>query len=105
MVQTFLNIVEFGMNPQVAVEQPRFSSWNFPDSFWPHEYLPGRLNLEGRIRADVAKDLEQRGHDIRVVDDWETMDMGVMSAITVDPDSGVLSGGADPRRDTYAIGR
>jgi gamma-glutamyltranspeptidase/glutathione hydrolase len=105
MVQTFLNIVEFGMNPQVAVEQPRFASWNFPDSFWPHEYLPGRLNLEGRIRADVAKDLEQRGHDIRVVDDWETMDMGVMSAITVDPDSGVLSGGADPRRDTYAIGR
>ncbi len=105
MVQTFLNIVEFGMNSQAAVEQPRFASWNFPDSFWPHVYLPGRLNLEGRIRADVAKDLEQRGHDIRVVDDWETMDMGVMSAITVDPDSGVLSGGADPRRDTYAIGR
>ena len=105
MVQTFLNIVEFDMNPQVAVEQPRFASWNFPDSFWPHEYFPGRLNLEGRIGADVAKDLEQRGHDIRVVDDWETMDMGVMSAITVDSDSGVLSGGADPRRDTYAIGR
>jgi len=105
MVQTFLNIVEFGMNPQAAVEQPRFTSWNFPDSFWPHEYFPGRLDLEGRIKADIARDLEQRGHDIRVVDGWETMDMGVMSVITVDPDSGVLSGGADPRRDTYAIGR
>ena len=40
MVQMFLNIVEFGMEPQTAVEQPRFTSWNFPNSFWPHEYLP-----------------------------------------------------------------
>ena len=40
MVQMFLNIVEFGMNPQEAVEQPRFVPWNFPNSFWPHTYQP-----------------------------------------------------------------
>ena len=105
MVQTFLNIVEFGMNPQAAVEQPRFSVWNFPNSFWPHDYLPARLNLEGRIDGEIAGQLAARGHDVCTVADWDPMDMGVMSAITVDPDSGVLSGGADPRRDTYAIGR
>ena len=105
MVQTFLNIVEFGMNPQEAIEQPRFCSWNFPDSFWPHDYFPGRLHLESRLPEETANALSQRGHDVRRVADWEPMDMGVMSAIVVDSESGVLSGGADPRRDTYAIGR
>lgn len=105
MVQTFLNIVEFGMNPQAAVEQPRFCSRNFANSFWPHEYLPGRLNVEGRIPQSVLEALSARGHDLRVVDEWDSMDMGVMGVITIDPSSGVLSAGADPRRDTYAIGR
>ncbi len=105
MVQMFLNIVAFGMDPQVAIEAPRFTSSNFPSSFWPHTYLPGRLNVEGRIDADTLAVLSQRGHDIAVQDDWERMSMAVLSAIVVDQTSGVLIGGADPRRDTYAIGR
>lgn len=105
MVQTFLNIMEFGMNPQEAIEQPRFCTWNFPNSFWPHEYLPGSLHLEGRFCEETAIAFAQRGRDVKRVGDWESMNMGVMSAITLDPGSGVLSGGADPRRETYAIGR
>ena len=105
MVQTFLNIVVFGMNPQVAIEQPRFCTWNFPNSFWPHEYLPGALHLEGRFPEETAQTLSNKDRVVKRVADWETMAMGVMSAITVDPVSGVLSGGADPRRETYAIGR
>ena len=105
MVQMFLSIAEFGMDPQAAVEAPRFTSSNFPNSFWPHTYLPGRLNVEGRIAEDTLAELSRRGHDIAVQDDWERMSMGVLSGITVDGDSGVLMGGADPRRDTYAIGR
>lgn len=105
MVQLFLNVVEFGMNPQKALEEPRFTTWNFPNSFWPHTYLPGRLNLEGRISQSTADELVRLGHDVRVVRDWEPMSMGVPATIVVDPDTGVLSGGADPRRDTYAIGR
>ena len=104
MVQTFLNIVEFGMNPQEAIEQPRFCSWNFPNSFWPHEYFPGVLHLEGRFSRETGEALALRGRDVRWVGDWEVMEMGVMSVITVG-ESGVLSGGADPRRETYAIGR
>jgi gamma-glutamyltranspeptidase/glutathione hydrolase len=105
MVQLFLNIVEFGMDAQQAIEAPRFTSSNFPNSFWPHTYLPGRLNIEGRIPPEVRDDLAGRGHDVAVRNDWEPMSMGVLSAIVVDHESGVLTGGADPRRDTYAIGR
>ena len=105
MVQTFLNIVVFGMDPQEAIEQPRFTSWNFPDSFWPHTYQPGRLELEGRFDAAIARELARRGHDIGNAADWEVMNMGVMSAIVVDAAAGTLSAGADPRRDAYAIGR
>ena len=105
MVQTFLNIMQFGMNPQEAIEQPRFCTWNFPNSFWPHEYLPGSLHLEGRFPQETADALASKGRDVKRVGDWEAMNMGVMSAIVVDPISGVLSGGADPRRETYAIGR
>jgi len=105
MVQFYLNVAEFGMNPQAAVEAPRFTSSNFPNSFWPHTYLPGRLNLEGRIDSKTADALTARGHDVRMRSDWEPMSMAALSAIVVDQEAGTLSGGADPRRDTYAIGR
>ncbi len=103
MVQMFLNIVVFGMNPQAAIEAPRFTSSNFPNSFWPHTYLPGRLNVEGRIAPEIRNVLSDLGHDVAVKDDWERMSTAVLSAIVVE--NGVLKGGADPRRDTYAIGR
>ena len=104
MVQLFLNVVEHGMNPQLAIEQPRFIPWNFPNSFWPHTYLPGRLTVEGRVPDDTVAGLAARGHDVAVLDDWSPS-MGAMSAIVVDQEAGTLHAGADPRRDTYAIGR
>ena len=55
MVQLFLNIAVHGMDPQKAIEEPRFATWNFPNSFWPHTYFPGRLDLEGRIDASTAR--------------------------------------------------
>ena len=63
MVQTFLNIAEFGMDPQAAVDAPRFISWNFPNSFWPHDYLPGKLVFEDGIPTEVISELARRGHD------------------------------------------
>ena len=105
MVQLFLNIVEFGMDPQKAIEQPRITSWNFPNSFWPHTYLPGRLRLEGRISGETGAELARRGRDVEVVDDWGGMTMASLSTIVVDQESGVLKGGADPRREAYVMGR
>ena len=104
MTQVFLNIVEFGMDPQEAIEAPRAISYSFPGSSWPHPYLPGRLNLEGRIDEVTANALESLGHDIERWPEWTEL-AGGACAIVVDRERGILQGGADPRRESYALGR
>ena len=105
MIQTFLNIAVFGMRPQQAIEAPRVTSWNYPNSFWPHTYLPGRLRVEGRISAETRAELQRRGHDVETLHEWSQAHTSSVSAITVDQENGVLMGGADPRRETYVMGR
>ena len=104
MVQLFLNVAEFGMDVQEAIEAPRVSSWSFPNSFWPHAYNPGLVGIEGRINEETISDLKRRGHKVEVWDDW-TSKMGSLSAVQVDQETGALFAGADLRRDGYAIGR
>ncbi len=104
MVQAFLNIVEFGMTPQQAVEQPRFGTHSFPGSYWPHSYHPGLLNLEGRFPKDVADLLSKRGHKIELWPDW-TDEAGGVCAVVVDQETGALSGVSDPRHESAAAGR
>ncbi len=103
MVQMLLNIVEFGMDTQQAIEAPRARSQSFPDSFWPHTYLPGRLNLEGRIDREVGDALAKLGHDVRWWPEWNS-GAGGLCGIVIDRERGILVGGADPRRDSYAVG-
>lgn len=104
MVQLFLNVAEFGMDVQQAVEAPRVSTWSFPNSFWPHAYHPGLVGVEGRLPAHTVSELERRGHQVDIWDDF-TSKMGCLCAIRIDRERGTLSGGADPRRDGYAMGR
>ena len=70
MVQLFLNIAVHGMDPQKAIEEPRFATWNFPNSFWPHTYFPGRLDLEGTDRRKHGCGAGRHGHDVHMLDDW-----------------------------------
>jgi gamma-glutamyltranspeptidase/glutathione hydrolase len=103
MLQVFLNQVLFGMNPQVAAEAPRFASYSFPDSFEPHDYFPGRLQIEGRFDPKLGDTLKSYGHDVQ----WwpgETWRAGSVCSIRADRRSGLLVGGADPRRSSYAVG-
>ncbi len=102
MLQAFLNVAVFGMNPQAAVEAPRFASYSFPGSFAPHTYLPGRLNLEGRISEATVEGLRRLGHDVRCWDDWEWR-AGAVCLIDGQAD-GLRTAGADPRRACYALG-
>ena len=104
MVQLFLNVAEFGMDLQQAIEAPRVSTWSFPNSFWPHAYDPGMVGVEGRIPAPTLAELQSKGHRLEVWEDW-TPRMGCLCAVEVDQQRGGLSGGADPRRDGYAMGR
>jgi gamma-glutamyltranspeptidase/glutathione hydrolase len=103
MLQLFLNVAVFGMDPQSAAEAPRFASYSFPDSFEPHQYFPGRLNVESRIPDAVRNGLASRGHDLFAWPDW-TWRAGAVCTIRADLRTGVLTGGADPRRPSYAVG-
>jgi gamma-glutamyltranspeptidase/glutathione hydrolase len=102
MLQVFLNVVEFGMPLQRAIEMPRAWSMNFPNSFAPHEYVPGALCVEGGIEPAVAQSLESLGHRIQ---DWARFPAagGGVCAVMRDPSSGLFHGGADPRRECYAL--
>lgn len=103
MLQTFLNIVVFGMDVQQAIEAPRFGTFSHPDSFWPHTYRPGLLALEGRIPRHVGDNLAARGHLIEWWPNW-TRVAGNVCAILADHDRGTLTAGADARAEAYAAG-
>ncbi|MBH96940.1 MAG: gamma-glutamyltransferase [Rhodospirillaceae bacterium] len=103
MLQLLLNTEVFGMSLQEAIEAPRFATWSFPNSFEPHEYLLGRLNLERRIDSLVGEELKQMGHDVQ----WwpeQTYKAGGLCAVTRTPSQSTVTAGADPRRPCYAIG-
>ncbi len=103
MLQVFLNIVVFRMNPQAAVEAPRFATYDFPDSFEPHIAYPGRLNLEARFPEATGRALAARGHDIQAWPDWSYL-AGAVCLVYQDLERRTLAGAADPRRQGYAAG-
>jgi len=101
LLQVFLNIVEFGMNPQEAVEAPRFDTQHYVSSFDDHEFLPGSLNVESRMGEKVIEDLKLRSHKVKVQSEWGTLSSPTV--IIYNPQTGVSSAGADPRRGRYAV--
>ena len=103
MLQVFLNVNVFGMDAQAAIEAPRFANYSFPGSFEPHEYYPGRLYLEGRIAKTAGEELARRGHKVYWWDDYTWL-AGAPCTIVVDHKTGVMHGGADPRRPAYVLG-
>jgi gamma-glutamyltranspeptidase/glutathione hydrolase len=102
MLQVFLNVVEFGMPLQKAIEMPRAWSMNFPNSFAPHDYITGALCLEGGFPKDVHNALGNLGHRVQ---DWAQFPAagGGICAVVRDGNTGLLHGGADPRRECYAL--
>jgi gamma-glutamyltranspeptidase/glutathione hydrolase len=101
LLQVFLNIVEFNMNPQEAVEAPRFDTQHYVSSFDDHEFLPGSLNVESRVGEKVIEDLKLRSHKVKVQSEWGTLSSPTV--IVYNPQTGVSSAGADPRRGRYAV--
>ena len=101
LLQVFLNIVEFGMNPQEAVEAPRFDTQHYISSFDDHEFLAGVLNVESRIADTTVAELKHRGHKIKVQGPWGTGSSPTV--VMYDEHTGVSSAGADPRRGRYAV--
>jgi len=90
-VQVLVNLIDFGMNVQEAGETARAN----------HGASQGRtgVQLEHAIGAAVRKALAQRGHVI-----LSGGEFGGFQGILIDPNTGVLMGGSDPRKDGLAIG-
>jgi gamma-glutamyltranspeptidase/glutathione hydrolase len=101
-MQTLLNIVDFRMNVQQAIEAPRWSTRAFPASPFPHTMHPGDLSVEATVPEAVQKELTAKGHKLTVARPWT---LGANAAILIDPRSGTLNAGVDPRTEGYAWAR
>ena len=97
-LQVLHNLLDLGMDPQSAVEAPR---WSHQPGTPPREKLPEELRMEEGFDASVVEALRKKGHKISVVDRWS---FGSAKVIVRDGDTGTLMAGADPRREAYALG-
>jgi gamma-glutamyltranspeptidase/glutathione hydrolase len=104
MVQFLVNLIDYGMNPQQAIDAPRCTTFSFPRSSDPHPYTPGLAHLEGRVDPSVSEALLRMGHNLRMWPEW-TKAAGSVCAVQVDREHDVLHGAADLRRVAYTIGR
>ena len=89
--QMLLNVLEFDMNVQEAIEAPRV-----------RVYRDRLVDAEARIDETTRAGLTARGHRVNVLDDWSWV-VGGGQGIARDAESGALMAGADPRRDGYAL--
>ena len=99
-MQTLINMVDFGMNIQQAIEAPRWSTRSFPASPFPHTMYPGDMSVGSRaFRRQLSRRWRQA--DMKYVSSppWS---IGSKAGIIIDAKTGVLSAGADPRVDAYA---
>ena len=101
-LQAFLNIVDFGMGIQEALDAPSVHSEHFPSSFYPREAYPGRVNVEGGIDKSVLRELERRGHEVVGEIPWSH---GKVLCVRRDADTGLLEAGASAKGQIgYALG-
>jgi gamma-glutamyltranspeptidase / glutathione hydrolase len=96
-----LNIIDFGMDVQAAIEAPRVNSLHPESSFDDHRPQPGVLEAESTLPSDTLKELAARGHVLRMRPPYG-ISTGVVAA-GVDPVTGRLRGGADPRRERALV--
>ncbi|PYR88881.1 MAG: gamma-glutamyltranspeptidase [Acidobacteria bacterium] len=96
-----LNIIDFGMDVQAAIEAPRVNSLHPVSSFEDHQALPGVLEAEATLPPSVLADLGARGHVLRMRP-ANGISTGVVAA-GIDSATGRLRGGADLRRERALV--
>ncbi len=99
--QMLVDVIDFHLPVQQAVENPRFALDAKPNFYKPGSQVS--VTIERRVSPEVLHTLEQRGHHFAPTSDF-TAAVGGMQAIVVDLQKGTMTAGADPRRTGYAIG-
>jgi gamma-glutamyltranspeptidase/glutathione hydrolase len=97
-LQILHNLLDLEMDPQAAVEAPR---WSHLPGTPPRHEGPDELRMEAGFDAQVVDDLRRRGHKVSLVDRWA---FGSAKVIMREGESGTWMAGADPRREGYALG-
>jgi len=98
--QMLVNLIDFKLPVQQAIEAPRFSLDADPNFYKPGAEI--EVSIEGRMPQKTIDALKAMGHKLRVLPGWGSI--GHMQTIRVDPVTGTLTAGGDPRRTGYAIG-
>jgi len=93
LLQVLLNVIEFGMNPQLAIEAPRFQTRHLVSSFDDHGMSPGDLLLDERTPAETQKDLAGRGHKVKT---HPRTSSGAAPVLIYRRPNGVIEAAADP---------
>lgn len=93
LLQVLLNVIEYGMDAQRAVEAPRFETRHLVYSFDNHAMQPGDLKIDERMSGQSFQDLASRGHKIGTRSRWG---VGAMPVVVKVLPNGVLEAGADP---------
>jgi gamma-glutamyltranspeptidase/glutathione hydrolase len=99
--EMLVNVLDFHMPVQQAVEAPRFALDAKPNFYKPGSTIT--VTIEDRVPKPTLKTLEQWGHKLNVTSDF-TAAVGGMQAIVIDLEKGTMMAGADPRRTGYAVG-
>ena len=97
-LQAYVAMIDFGLGIQEALEMPRFLSGRFALG-----EQRDTLHIEARVPKATVDELGRRGHTLDRWGDWNEL-AGHAHGITIDSDTGVLSGGSDPRSDGAAVG-
>ena len=97
--QMVLNVIDFGLGVQEAVEAPRLALVADPNFYKPGAAIT--VQVEQRIAPAVLGQLQDLGHTVEAVGEYT---IGSMQGIFRDPDTGTVVAGADPRRMMYAVG-
>ena len=99
-LQVICNLIDFGLNPQEAVEAPRWQHGGAVGA--ADEPTAGQLAIENRVALDVVVELEKRGHKIDALGPWAHS--SAYQVIAVHPETGAFMAGSDPRCDGHAAG-
>jgi len=99
LLQFFLNVVEFGMDVQEAVEAANITSYQMRNSFGNHETEPGRLTLRSDTPPWQRRELRDMGYRL----DFQDRTSGPINAIFFDRKHGSLWGGSSNHGEDYGI--
>ena len=100
-LQFFLNVVEFGMDLQQALDSPTVHTQHFPSSFYPRAQHPNLVLAESRLPEATLRALRELGHQVETDGDWTH---GRVLGIRFDALTGTIAAAASPRGETgYAI--